>query len=60
MRFLGDWPLLLIRRHVRRDDRIAYRIKRPLPDGTMHLLFTALDLLATPVGNNGRAVYSLA
>ncbi|WP_158623628.1 transposase [Corallococcus llansteffanensis] len=27
------------------DDRIAYRMKRPLPDGTTHLLFTGLELL---------------
>ncbi|WNZ62793.1 transposase [Myxococcus sp. MxC21-1] len=27
------------------DGRIAYRMKRPLPDGTTHLLFTGLELL---------------
>ncbi|WP_233262328.1 transposase [Vitiosangium sp. GDMCC 1.1324] len=27
------------------DGRIAYRKKRPLPDGTTHLLFTGLELL---------------
>jgi hypothetical protein len=27
------------------DDRIAYRVKRPLPDGTTHLFFTELELL---------------
>ncbi|WP_276203642.1 transposase [Hyalangium minutum] len=27
------------------DGRIAYRMKRPLPDGTTHLLFTGLGLL---------------
>jgi hypothetical protein len=27
------------------DGRIAYRMKRPLPDGTTHLLFTGLALL---------------
>jgi hypothetical protein len=27
------------------DGRIAYRMKRPLPDGTTHLLFTGLTLL---------------
>ncbi|HZI08223.1 MAG TPA: transposase zinc-binding domain-containing protein [Archangium sp.] len=27
------------------DSRIAYRMKRPLPDGTTHLLFTELELL---------------
>ncbi|WP_245769058.1 transposase [Stigmatella aurantiaca] len=27
------------------DGRIAYRMKRPLPDGTAHLLFTGLTLL---------------
>jgi hypothetical protein len=27
------------------DGRIAYRMKRPLPDGTTHLLFTELELL---------------
>jgi hypothetical protein len=27
------------------DSRIAYRMKRPLPDGTTHLLFTGLELL---------------
>ncbi|MFY0573243.1 transposase [Cystobacter fuscus] len=26
------------------DGRIAYRMKRPLPDGTTHLLFTGLEL----------------
>jgi len=26
------------------DGRIAYRMKRPLPDGTTHLLFTGLTL----------------
>jgi hypothetical protein len=28
-----------------RGGRIAYRMKRPLPDGTAHLLFTGLTLL---------------
>ncbi|WP_245591669.1 transposase [Cystobacter fuscus] len=27
------------------DGRIAYQMKRPLPDGTTHLLFTGLELL---------------
>jgi hypothetical protein len=27
------------------DGRITYRMKRPLPDGTTHLLFTGLELL---------------
>jgi hypothetical protein len=27
------------------DGRIRYRMKRPLPDGTTHLLFTGLELL---------------
>ncbi|HYO54752.1 transposase [Archangium sp.] len=27
------------------DGRIAYRMKRPLPDGTTHLFFTGLELL---------------
>ena len=27
------------------DGRIAYRMKRPMPDGTTHLLFTGLELL---------------
>jgi hypothetical protein len=27
------------------DGRIAYRMKRPLPDGTTHLLFTGLEFL---------------
>ena len=27
------------------DGRIAFRMKRPLPDGTTHLLFTGLELL---------------
>ncbi|UYI12744.1 transposase [Myxococcus xanthus] len=27
------------------DGRIAYRMTRPLPDGTTHLLFTGLELL---------------
>ncbi|WP_228560395.1 MULTISPECIES: hypothetical protein [Myxococcus] len=27
------------------DGRIAYRMKRPLPDGTTHHLFTGLELL---------------
>jgi hypothetical protein len=27
------------------DGRIAYRMKRPLPDGTTHLLFTGMELL---------------
>jgi hypothetical protein len=27
------------------DSRIAYRMKRPLPDGTTHLFFTGLELL---------------
>ncbi|GMU06538.1 transposase [Corallococcus caeni] len=27
------------------DGRIAYRMKRPLSDGTTHLLFTGLELL---------------
>jgi hypothetical protein len=27
------------------DGRIAYRMKRPLPNGTTHLLFTGLELL---------------
>jgi len=26
-----------------KDGRIAYRMKRPLPDGTTHLLFTGED-----------------
>ncbi|MCP3164390.1 hypothetical protein LZ199_15950 [Myxococcus sp. QH3KD-4-1] len=30
------------------DGRIANRMKRPLPDGTTHLLFTGLELLASP------------
>nr|WP_239015345.1 transposase [Archangium violaceum] len=27
------------------DGHIAYRMKRPLPDGTTHLFFTGLELL---------------
>jgi hypothetical protein len=27
------------------DGRIAYRMKRPMPDGTTHLLFTGIELL---------------
>ena len=27
------------------DGRIAYRMKRPMPDGTTHLLFTGMELL---------------
>lgn len=27
------------------DGRIAWRMKRPLPDGTTHLLFTGLEFL---------------
>ncbi|WP_233601667.1 transposase [Corallococcus sp. AB038B] len=27
------------------DGRVAYRMKRPLPSGTTHLLFTRLELL---------------
>ncbi|MFY0582327.1 CVNH domain-containing protein [Cystobacter fuscus] len=30
------------------DGRITYRMKRPLPDGTTHLLFTGLELLRRP------------
>jgi len=29
--------------------RIAYRMKRPLPDGTPHLLSTGLELLRPPL-----------
>jgi hypothetical protein len=43
------------------DGRIAYRMKRPLPDGTTHLLFTGLEIDpalfdltgATPLSSSG-------
>nr|WP_301340457.1 transposase [Corallococcus exercitus] len=37
--------LALARLSRAEDGRIAYRMKRPLPDGTTHLLFTGLELL---------------
>ncbi|ADO69843.1 Transposase, IS801/IS1294 [Stigmatella aurantiaca DW4/3-1] len=32
------------------DGRIAWRMKRPLPDGTTHLFFTGLEYLMAPSG----------
>ncbi|WP_244222088.1 transposase [Corallococcus exercitus] len=41
----GDRGTLALERLSRMEDgRIAYRLKRPLPDGTTHLLFTGLEL----------------
>jgi LSD1 subclass zinc finger protein len=54
IKIAGDWKsiggigaLLRARAGVggRPGGRIAYRMKRPLPDGTTHLLFTGLELL---------------
>ena len=42
----GARGVLALERLSRAEDgRIAYRMKRPLPDGTTHLLFTGLELL---------------
>ncbi|WP_245767950.1 transposase [Stigmatella erecta] len=42
----GARGALALERLARMEDgRIAYRMKRPLPDGTAHLLFTGLELL---------------
>ncbi len=42
----GARGALALERLARMEDgRIAYRMKRPLPDGTTHLLFTGLELL---------------
>ncbi|WP_336242485.1 transposase [Corallococcus exercitus] len=46
LRRYGACGALALERLSRAEDgRIAYRMKRPLPDGTTHLLFTGLTLL---------------
>ncbi|HEX8821578.1 MAG TPA: transposase [Archangium sp.] len=44
-RYGARGALALARLSRAADGRIAYRMKRPLPDGTTHLLFTGLELL---------------
>jgi hypothetical protein len=44
-RYGARGALALARLSRAEDGRIAYRMKRPLPDGTTHLLFTGLELL---------------
>ncbi|WP_244225033.1 transposase [Corallococcus sicarius] len=44
-RYGARGALVLERLSRAEDGRIAYRMKRPLPDGTTHLLFTGLELL---------------
>jgi hypothetical protein len=44
-RYGARGALALERMSRAEDGRIAYRMKRPLPDGTTHLFFTGLELL---------------
>ena len=44
-RYGASGALALERLSRAEDGRIAWRMKRPLPDGTTHLLFTGLELL---------------
>nr|WP_253894900.1 transposase [Corallococcus exercitus] len=44
-RYGARGALALERLSRAQDGRIAWRMKRPLPDGTTHLLFTGLELL---------------
>jgi hypothetical protein len=44
-RYGARGALALERFEPTEDGRIAYRKKRPLPDGTTHLLFTGMELL---------------
>ncbi|WP_375773824.1 hypothetical protein NR798_26600 [Archangium gephyra] len=38
------------------DGRIAWRMKRPLPDGTTHLLFTGLEFLRRVASQAGGSI----
>ena len=44
-RYGARGALALERFETAPDGRIAYRLKRPLPDGSTHLFFTGLELL---------------
>ncbi len=45
LRYGARGALALERLSRAEDGRIAWRMKRPLPEGTTHLLFTGLELL---------------
>ncbi|MCI0572034.1 MAG: transposase, partial [Myxococcaceae bacterium] len=44
-RYGARGALALERFEEAKDGRIAYRMKRPMPNGTTHLLFTEMELL---------------
>ncbi|MGA9522841.1 MAG: transposase, partial [Myxococcaceae bacterium] len=44
-RYGARGPLSLERLSLREDGRLAWRMKRPAPDGSTHLLFTPLQLV---------------
>jgi hypothetical protein len=44
-RYAARGALAMERFEEAEDGRIAYRMKRPMPEGTTHLLFTGLELL---------------
>ncbi|HZH17159.1 MAG TPA: transposase [Archangium sp.] len=44
-RYGARGALALERFEEAEDGRIAYRMKRPLPEGTLHLLFTGMERL---------------
>ena len=49
-RYGARGALALERFEEAEDGRIAYRMKRPMPDGTTHLLFTGMELLRRLTG----------
>lgn len=48
-RYLCRPPLGQHRLHRLRDGRVALALQRPWADGTTHLVFTPMELLARPV-----------